>query len=51
MRAVIGWIVIVAAVLLIVGLIGWARGPEHHHGDDVGAIRPVSGPAYASTRA
>jgi hypothetical protein len=35
---VIGWLVIVAAVLLIVGLIGWARGPEHHHGDDVGAL-------------
>ena len=37
MRTVIGWLVIVAAVLAIVGLVASARGPEHHHGDDVGA--------------
>jgi hypothetical protein len=38
MRTVIGWAVVIAAMLLIVGLIGWARGPEHHHGNDVGAV-------------
>jgi len=46
MRTLVGWIVVVAAVLLIGALIASARGPEHHHGDDVGALGPVSaGPA------
>jgi hypothetical protein len=45
MRTVIGWIVVVAAVLLIGALVASARGPAHHHGDDVGAVsaRPTLG--------
>ena len=30
------WLLIVAAALLVVGLIAYARGPKHHHGDEVG---------------
>jgi hypothetical protein len=32
------WVIIVAAALLLVGMLGWARGEEHHHGDDVGSL-------------
>jgi hypothetical protein len=32
------WVVIVVAALLLVGMLGWARGEEHHHGDDVGSL-------------
>jgi hypothetical protein len=31
------WLVVVAAALLVVGLVSYARGPKHHHGDDVGS--------------
>jgi hypothetical protein len=34
---VIQWLLIVVAVLLVVGLIAYARGPEHHRGDDIGS--------------
>lgn len=34
----IRWLIVLAAVLLVIGLIAYARGPEHHHGDDVGAL-------------
>ena len=33
------WVVAVVAVVLVVGLLVWARGAEHHHGDDVGVAR------------
>ena len=32
---------ILVLLALIVGLLIWARGPDHHHGDDVGA-HPVA---------
>ena len=32
------WVIIVVAALLLVGMLGWARGAEHHHGDDVGSL-------------
>jgi hypothetical protein len=31
------WLIILAIVLVIIGLIAYARGPKHHHGDDVGS--------------
>ena len=31
------WLLVTAAALLIVGLIAYARGPKHHHGDDIGS--------------
>ena len=36
MRRGIEWLLIVVAALLVVGLIAYARGPKHHHGDEVG---------------
>ena len=30
------WLLIVAAALLVVGLIAYARGPKHHRGDEIG---------------
>ena len=32
------WILVVAALLLVVGLVVWARGDDHHRGDEVGAL-------------
>jgi hypothetical protein len=36
--AAVRWVIVVAAVILLVGLLGWARGEEHHRGDDVGSL-------------
>jgi hypothetical protein len=36
------WGIAAVAGLLVVGLLVWARGDEHHHGDDVGSIAPVA---------
>jgi hypothetical protein len=32
------WVVAAIALLLVIGLLGWARGDEHHRGDDVGSV-------------
>jgi len=37
MRRFVEWLLIVAAALLVVGLIAYARGPKHYHGDTVGS--------------
>jgi hypothetical protein len=31
------WLFLAGAALLIIGLIAYARGPEHHHGQYVGS--------------
>ena len=36
MRRGTEWLLIVAAALLVIGLMAYARGPKHHHGDEVG---------------
>ena len=36
MRA-IQWVLIIVGALLVVGLIAYARGPEHHRGDEIGS--------------
>jgi hypothetical protein len=30
------WLIVLLGALLVVGLIAYARGPEHHRGDEVG---------------
>ncbi len=42
MREAARWLIVAGAVLLVIGLIAYARGNEHHHGDDVGAVRSVA---------
>jgi hypothetical protein len=37
MRRFVEWLLIVAAALLVVGLIAYGRGPKHYHGDEVGS--------------
>ena len=37
MSTVIRWIVAAAAIVLVVALLGWARGDKHHRGDEVGS--------------
>ena len=43
MRDAARWIVVLVLGLVLIGLIAYGRGPEHHHGDDVGAF---GGPAW-----
>jgi hypothetical protein len=35
------WVVAAAAVVLVVGLLVWARGEKHHRGDEVGSLGTV----------
>jgi len=37
MRRVIEWLLVLVGVLLVVGLIAYARGPKHHRGDEIGS--------------
>jgi peptidoglycan hydrolase-like protein with peptidoglycan-binding domain len=37
MRRWVRWLLIAVAALLVVGLIAYARGPKHHHGDETGS--------------
>jgi hypothetical protein len=32
------WVLLVVLTLVLVGLIAFARGSEHHHGQQVGAV-------------
>jgi hypothetical protein len=38
MRAGARWIVAALLVLVLIGLIAYARGDDHHRGDDIGAV-------------
>jgi hypothetical protein len=33
------WLIVLAIALALIGLIAYARGSDHHRGDDVGALR------------
>jgi hypothetical protein len=37
------WVVVAVLVACVVGLIIWARGPNHHRGEDVGAVQAPYG--------
>ena len=37
MRRWVEWLLIGVAGLMVVGLIAYARGPKHHHGDETGS--------------
>ena len=37
MSTAVRWVVAAVAVVLVVCLLGWARGEEHHRGDEVGS--------------
>jgi hypothetical protein len=36
-RSWINWLLIAVGVLLVIGLIAYARGPKHHRGDEIGS--------------
>jgi hypothetical protein len=42
MRSGIRWVIVIAIVLVVIGLMAYARGPKHHRGDDVGAFRAMT---------
>jgi hypothetical protein len=37
MRDGIRWLIVLAIVLVVIGLAAYARGPEHHRGDEIGS--------------
>jgi hypothetical protein len=38
MRQAVRWLIVLVLALVLIGLIAYARGQEHHHDDDVGAL-------------
>ena len=45
MTATARWMIAAVAALLVIGLLIWARGDEHHRGDDRGSLDRVEGAA------
>jgi hypothetical protein len=41
-RDLVRWAIVVGLVLAVIGLVAYARGDEHHRGDDVGALGSVA---------
>lgn len=39
------WLIVLLIALVVIGLAAYARGPDHHHGDEVGALHAVPAPA------
>jgi hypothetical protein len=39
------WVVVVVVLLVVVGLVAYARGRDHRRGDEVGALDPGARPA------
>jgi hypothetical protein len=37
MRRGVEWLLIAAGLLLVIGLMAYARGPKHHRGDEIGS--------------
>jgi hypothetical protein len=42
------WLGVIVAALLVIALVAFARGREHHRGDDVGAMAGASRVAAVS---
>jgi hypothetical protein len=42
MRDLVRWAIVVGLVLVVIGFVAYARGDEHHRGDDVGALGSVT---------
>ena len=42
MRDAARWLIVLAIALVLIGLIAYARGDEHHRGDDVGALPGIA---------
>jgi hypothetical protein len=36
MTNIASWLIALVLALCVVGLIAYARGPKHHHGDEIG---------------
>jgi hypothetical protein len=37
MRRGLDWLIVLAATLLVIGLVAYGRGTKHHRGDEVGS--------------
>jgi hypothetical protein len=42
MAETVRWLAITCGIVLAVCLLIWARGDEHHRGDEVGSLAPVA---------
>jgi hypothetical protein len=45
------WVLLVVLAALVVGMVAYGRGPEHHHGNDVGALASTTAHADLVTPA
>ena len=50
MRVGARWLIVLLIALVVIGLSSYARGREHHRGDEVGALRAVVAPANWASR-
>jgi hypothetical protein len=48
MTGAVRWLIVLVVALVVIGLIAYARGQKHHHGDDVGALPTSVAHAEAS---
>jgi hypothetical protein len=37
------WVIVIVAIAVLIGLIAFARGPDHHRGDEVGESTSAGG--------
>jgi hypothetical protein len=49
--SVLRWLVVATAVLVLVGLLAFARGTEHQRGDETGALPRASGAGFPASGA
>ena len=43
MRNGLRWLIVLLIALVVIGLVAYARGPEHRRGDDIGALPATVG--------
>jgi ABC-type transport system involved in cytochrome c biogenesis permease component len=44
------WLIVLLIALVVIGLVSYARGPDHHRGDDAGALHAVAAHADLASR-
>jgi hypothetical protein len=38
MSTTVRWVVVAVVAVLVICLLGWARGDDHHRGDEIGSL-------------
>ena len=47
MRTALRWVLAAASIVLVICLLGWARGDDHHRGDEIGSSLGTTANAVA----